>query len=312
MKKNILFAGFVAVFAILAASCNTTPKVDAPKARFSYDVDGMTVTFTNASKEADTYAWEFGDGQTSTEENPVHTYAEGGTYTVKLTAKNAGGENTTTEEISLEKKLIVVDGDFADWAEVPADRLAQASADENSKYEALYNIAFCADADYIYFYFEFDAGTYSTVDDDGNPITGYVVDPIDIYLNIDGDETTGSNSYLWDNSAADYLIEGFWSDNYESAGVYFFPTDADQTAWAWDDAGVVGSTSTCDRVILPNGHAAIEGKITIAMLPSTVKSIKVGVFSSNTDWAETGALPQTTNNDDGSTTTNPLLEVPMP
>ena len=169
----------------------------------------------------------------------------------------------------------------------------------------------CANADYIFFYVEFDGATYDYLDDNGAPATGFVVDPIDFYLNIDGDETTGSNSYLWENSAADVLIEGFWSDNYESAGVYVFPADADQTAWAWVDAEVAGSTSTCDIQSLGNGHKAIEGKIMIAMLPYDVKSIKVGAFSSNTEWSESGCLPQTTINDDGTSTPSPLLEVPF-
>ncbi len=37
---------------------------------------------TNASR----YKWDFGDGITSTDANPTHTYATAGTYTVKLMA----------------------------------------------------------------------------------------------------------------------------------------------------------------------------------------------------------------------------------
>ena len=306
MKKSLIFASLIAVVALLATSCKE--KVEKPTARFSYTVDGMVVTFANATKgDVESYAWNFGDNETSTEKDPVHTYAKAGTYTVSLTAKNAGGENTYTEEIVLAKALIVVDGDFADWAEVPADKLAQASTDENTKYEALYNMKWCADDDYLYFYVEFTGETYERADG----TTGYLVDPIDIYMNVDGDQTTGSNSYLWENSAADYLIEGFWSNNYEDAGVYSFPADADQTAWAWVDAEVAGSTSTCDIATLANGHKAIEGQIIKAMIPSPIVGLKVGMFSSNTDWKESGCLPQTTINDDGTSTPSPLLEVKL-
>ena len=41
-----------------------------------------------------TYSWDFGDGGTSTETNPVHTYAGDGSYNVTLTATNANGDNT--------------------------------------------------------------------------------------------------------------------------------------------------------------------------------------------------------------------------
>jgi len=313
MKKSLIFA-FVAVVAMLVASCK--PSVEAPKARFSYDVDGMKVTFNNLTKEVGTltFAWEFGDGATSTEKSPVHEYTEAGSYTVTLLAKNEGGENKASETIVLEKKAveIVLDGKFEDWAQVPADLLAVAKMSEASKWENLYELRLYADADYLYFYAEFSAEEYEGLDDAGNPITAYMVDPLDFYLNVDGDESTGSNSYLWVNSAADVLIEGFWADNFESAGVYIFPADADQGAWAWADAEVAGSTSSSDRVILGNGHAAIEGKIMLAMLPVQVKGMKVGLFTSNTDWAESGCLPETILNDDGTTTPSPLLEVKLP
>jgi PKD repeat protein len=47
--------------------------------------------FTNTSSGAASYTWSFGDGNTSTETNPVHTYASAGTYTVTLTAYAANG-----------------------------------------------------------------------------------------------------------------------------------------------------------------------------------------------------------------------------
>ncbi|MEW6486934.1 MAG: Ig-like domain-containing protein, partial [Thermodesulfobacteriota bacterium] len=52
----------------------------------------LTVAFENqTSGPATGYTWAFGDGQTSTEDNPVHTYARGGEYSVSLTAAWAGG-----------------------------------------------------------------------------------------------------------------------------------------------------------------------------------------------------------------------------
>jgi PKD repeat protein len=59
----------------------------------------LTVTFTDASTNVPTsWVWGFGDSNTTntTVQNPVHTYTMAGTYTVNLTATNAGGSNTTT------------------------------------------------------------------------------------------------------------------------------------------------------------------------------------------------------------------------
>lgn len=72
-----------------------------PAASFSTSIDGLTVSFTNNSNFANSYSWAFGDGSTSTEENPTHTYAEDGFYTVSLTAVNDLGTATATQNILL-------------------------------------------------------------------------------------------------------------------------------------------------------------------------------------------------------------------
>ncbi|MEI6555648.1 MAG: PKD domain-containing protein [Paludibacter sp.] len=57
----------------------------------------LNVTFTDDSKLANSWAWDFGDGGTSTLKNPTHTYAAVGKYTVKLTVTNEKGSNTKIE-----------------------------------------------------------------------------------------------------------------------------------------------------------------------------------------------------------------------
>jgi PKD repeat protein len=56
----------------------------------------LTVTFTNLSSEAADYAWDFGDGQTSTNTNPVNLYTNAGTFSVTLTAIGLCGTNALT------------------------------------------------------------------------------------------------------------------------------------------------------------------------------------------------------------------------
>ncbi len=46
----------------------------------------FTVTFQNSSSNATQYTWNFGDGNTSTQVNPVHTYTAAGSYTVQMVA----------------------------------------------------------------------------------------------------------------------------------------------------------------------------------------------------------------------------------
>ena len=51
------------------------------------------VNFTDLSQNATSWLWNFGDGTTSTMQNPSHVYSVPGTYTVTLTAANANGTN---------------------------------------------------------------------------------------------------------------------------------------------------------------------------------------------------------------------------
>ena len=71
----------------------------APTADFEYSINALTVTFTNKSANATAYKWDFGDGETSKEASPTHTYAASGDYTVKLTAANADGA-TANKQVS--------------------------------------------------------------------------------------------------------------------------------------------------------------------------------------------------------------------
>ncbi len=80
----------------------STPSNHDPKADFSFAADGLSVTFTDKSTDADndklTYAWDFGDGQKSAEKNPTVTYAKAGTYTVKLTVTDPSGASSSSSK----------------------------------------------------------------------------------------------------------------------------------------------------------------------------------------------------------------------
>lgn len=97
MKRLLLFTGMIALIAIVLTSC----KKDPPVCDFTYVANGLTVTFTSAASNSHTYLWEFGDGETSTEMNPVHKYEGGGDYEVKFTATGDGGSDYKRETITV-------------------------------------------------------------------------------------------------------------------------------------------------------------------------------------------------------------------
>jgi PKD repeat protein len=73
----------------------------SPTAEFSFSGIEYTVEFTNNSANATSYLWEFGDGATSNEINPLHTYSGAGTYTVSLTASYINCNVIVTHDVSL-------------------------------------------------------------------------------------------------------------------------------------------------------------------------------------------------------------------
>ena len=60
-----------------------------------------TIQFTDTSTNANTYFWDFGDGNTSTEKNPIHTYQDDGEYVVTHTVTNDFGEASIEQTVSL-------------------------------------------------------------------------------------------------------------------------------------------------------------------------------------------------------------------
>ena len=74
------------------ASKSTFIEVSAPEAIFSHEhIDAVNVIFANASERASSYYWDFGDGNSSTEEDPWHTYETGSDWYVKLFAYDDQG-----------------------------------------------------------------------------------------------------------------------------------------------------------------------------------------------------------------------------
>ncbi|MEO7693060.1 MAG: PKD domain-containing protein [Chryseolinea sp.] len=68
----------------------------------SYSVAGKQAAFTALSHSVDSYAWDFGDGQTSTEKDPVHVYASGGYYTVTVSVTGKSGTDEKTAELAVD------------------------------------------------------------------------------------------------------------------------------------------------------------------------------------------------------------------
>lgn len=96
----ILSSAVIGVLALTVSSCKKE-EVPAPTVSIFFSVDGYQVAFTATVTNATSFAWDFGDGETSTEQNPTHVYAQSGTYDVSLTVKGDGGEATETAQVTI-------------------------------------------------------------------------------------------------------------------------------------------------------------------------------------------------------------------
>lgn len=81
----------------------TIEELSAPVAGFTSSTSFATGIFTNTSTTSgnSTYSWDFGDGNSSTEESPIHAYSNTITYLVTLTVTNECGSDTFSDSVTL-------------------------------------------------------------------------------------------------------------------------------------------------------------------------------------------------------------------
>ncbi len=96
--KRIVF------FLCIALFINSCEEEEKPIADFSIsglEEIGSPLAFKNESQNCNSYSWSFGDGTSSTIENPSHIYRERGTYSITLTAEGKNGTSVATKEVNI-------------------------------------------------------------------------------------------------------------------------------------------------------------------------------------------------------------------
>ncbi|MBI4646502.1 MAG: PKD domain-containing protein [Bacteroidia bacterium] len=108
MSKRVLFISILVILAAMVISCKKPPSASFTAFPLSVSI-GESVIFTNKSEDAVSYLWEFGDGITATQENPIHIYNSAGNFTVTLTAysKKEKKEDKATAIIVVSQPLTI-------------------------------------------------------------------------------------------------------------------------------------------------------------------------------------------------------------
>jgi PKD repeat protein len=188
-----------------------------PQAAYAYDEMDGTVTFINGSSNATSYEWNFGDNQTSTEENPVHSYTEDGVYTVTLTSVNDCGSVTTSQTI-----VVAFQAPVAFFTA------------ENTNGCAPLEVTFLnmSSENATSFEWEFPGGTPATSTDE-NPVVVYnAPGTYDVTLtasNLNGSDVYTQSAYIVVNT----VPETFWSFDQNLGTVTFTNTSANATSYEW-------------------------------------------------------------------------------
>ncbi len=88
-----------------ATASATVGTLSTPSAAFTANVSGGSVSVTNTSTPSGTttYSWNWGDGSADVtgQTPPAHSYSANGNYTITLTASNACGPNTATQQVNV-------------------------------------------------------------------------------------------------------------------------------------------------------------------------------------------------------------------
>jgi PKD repeat protein len=210
------------LFALSIFSCSKPQEIswnDQHEANFTYSIIGDTVFFTNTSVGITSYSWDFGDGGSSVEVNPVHVFPGKGSYLVTLAAADGSTSTAAHTPILIDKYSPVKldDGSFDDWNTVTKYSLISSAAGGAAR-----SAKVDYDANYVYFYVQ-EATTLA----DNTIFTAF--------FNTDNDNTTGFYNGSFPDLGADFYFEGQllqpdgarWYDPYEFTG------GDDHAGWNW-------------------------------------------------------------------------------
>ena len=271
--KPLLFYSLIAIMASTLYSCEKDEAQPVVDVIYTVAVDGLNVTFTNETKGAVSYKWDFGDGTSSTEASPDHTYPSKGKFVPTLYVTTADGttyEGSTVLRISKGSPVKLDDNTLADW-----DTLNNSVITSGAGGGIFKKVKFDYNGEYIFFYIEMASKKTNG-------------DIFDFYIDSDNNPATGLITGLFTNAGMDVLIEGAmlndWFDLFYHTG--------EQTAFSFNPQSV-SDFYKIGTVTESAGILKFEGRITRSKIKGlTGKGFKIGIAATKNDWSATlGTAP---------------------
>lgn len=277
IKSSIWFVVMAVMFAGCAKSIDY-PDIPEQQAFFSYTAVSYIVSFTNESKTSGTYHWDFGDGATSSEENPIHDFGKKGKYLVTLTVTSNGSTVEASSVMLLDKTTTIKldDGSVADWDEITKNEIISGPDGMGAR-----RAKFDYDANYIYIYIE-QASTIA----DGTIFS--------MFLDVDTSMSTGFILGAFPGVGAEKYFEGQvattepWFDTYNYIG--------DGSNWAWDYVQA-GEFYKVGHIEESGGLLKYELAVSRTKIPGlTNEAVRLAIIIMDSSWSDFGYVPDKNNN----------------
>jgi|SRR5690554_1823437 len=134
-RYNLLSVFSLLLVFFFPACSDDGTRTDFPlSAVIFHSMDGRQVAFTALTHSAVNWEWDFGDGNFSSEKNPVHVYEEGGYYVATLNARDQAGNSVATEvtlAVSLTPYALLTGNHTAEGYNGKTWRLRQSHSDND-------------------------------------------------------------------------------------------------------------------------------------------------------------------------------------
>ncbi|GAA4792143.1 hypothetical protein GCM10023231_20140 [Olivibacter ginsenosidimutans] len=257
---------FLAAIFSSILSCKEDFRLPALDVVYQVQVSGHDVNFTNQTEGGTAYRWDFGDGESSTEENPTHTYPSKGKFVATLYVTAANGEiveGSTVIRISKASPIRLDDKSLADWDTISTNRIQPGAAGG-----IINDIKLDYDGNYIYIYGELQTNKANA-------------DIFDIYIDSDNDAGTGLLTGTFTNGGFDILLEGVLLEGqldifYHNGAQSDFAFDQQSIAEAYQ-LGTVSSTSNEVRFEMRIDRTKLKGL--------TGTGMRIGFNAVKNDWS---------------------------
>lgn len=105
--RPVRIALLLAIPLLALFSCEKLPETSFTFTPLDNPEAGESIQFENTTPEANSFAWDFGDGENSIQENPTHIFEEAGNYEVIFTATNDDGSQPKSETIAINDPTIL-------------------------------------------------------------------------------------------------------------------------------------------------------------------------------------------------------------